>query len=123
LRERGAGGGAHFHDAMDNPHNGKSYYPPTQLMQLTTYVYDGHVMTQMTAKAGIKKHGKAAKEALMLEFAQLEDLSVYESLEVKTLVTKEQQKGALRAIKKGMENSMDAPLHCGWECAKVTIRY
>jgi hypothetical protein len=55
---------------MDNPHDGKSYYPPTQLMQLTTYVYDGHViMTQMTAKAGIKKHGKAAEEALMLEFA------------------------------------------------------
>ena len=96
LRERGMGHSTRFRDAMDNPHDGKSYYPPTQLMQLKRYVY-GHVMTQMTAKAGIKKHGKAAEEALMMEFAQLEDLHAYESLDVATL-TKEQRTGALRAI-------------------------
>ena len=46
-------------------------------------------MTQMTAKAGIKKHRRAAEEALMRKLAQLEDLRAYESVDVKTL-TKEQ---------------------------------
>jgi hypothetical protein len=31
-----------------------------------------HYEPKMTAKAGIKKHGKAAEAALMAEFAQLE---------------------------------------------------
>jgi hypothetical protein len=57
----------------------------------------GYVMNQMTAKAGIKKHGKAAKAAFMNEFAQMEELSVYKSVDPKTL-TSEQQRGALRAI-------------------------
>ena len=55
-------------------------------------------MTQMvTAQAGIKEHGKAAEAALMKEFAQMEELSVYESVDPKTL-TSEQRRGALRAI-------------------------
>jgi hypothetical protein len=54
-------------------------------------------MTQMTAKAGIKQFGRAAEEALMKEFAQLEDLSVYQSVNPHSL-SQEQRKGALRAI-------------------------
>ena len=57
----------------------------------------GYIMTQMTAKAGIKKHGKAAEAALMKEFAQLEALDAYKSLDASTL-TKKQRKEALRAI-------------------------
>jgi len=92
-----------FKEAMDNPHNSQSYYPPKQFLQKggsleekKKFVF-GHVMTQMTAKAGIKKHGKAAEEALMMEFAQLEDLTVYESINPRSL-TKDQRMGALRAI-------------------------
>jgi hypothetical protein len=55
------------------------------------------MMTQMTAKAGIKKHGRAAEEALLAEFAQLEELNVFEAVDP-SLLTKEQRMGALRAI-------------------------
>jgi Reverse transcriptase (RNA-dependent DNA polymerase) len=90
-----------FHDAMDNPHSSKLYYPPhTQLSQWGTttnkHIF-GYVMTQMTAKAGIKKHGEAAVAALMKEFAQLEDLGVYEAVDA-TLLTQQERKAALRAI-------------------------
>ena len=51
----------------------------------------------MTAKAGIKKHGQAAVAALMSEFAQLEDRTVYEIVDAAKL-TKRQRKMALRAI-------------------------
>jgi hypothetical protein len=105
-----------FQAAIDAPHDGKSYFPPRQLIQrgLTlaqngaerfslTAPSDfnksifGYIMHQMTAQAGIKKHGKAAEEALMNEYAQLERLDVYESVDPITL-THEQRKGALRAI-------------------------
>ena len=86
---------------MDEPHDTQTYYTPTQLV----YVADGdlrlliykYTLTQMTAKAGIRKHGKAAEAALMTEFAQLEDLSVYEPVAPASL-TKQQRKAALRAI-------------------------
>jgi hypothetical protein len=45
----------------------------------------------------IKKHGKAAKEALMNEFAQLEDLDVYKVVNASTL-TKAEKKAAHRVI-------------------------
>jgi hypothetical protein len=107
-----------FQQAIDAPHDGKSYFSPRQLMQqgytLTQHTTSGrglrlnpptdfhtsifgYVMNQMTAQAGIKKHGKAAEAALMKEFAQMEELSVYESVDPKTL-TSEQKRGALRAI-------------------------
>ena len=35
------------------------------------YIF-GHIMTQMTATAGIKKHGQAAVDALLQEFCQLD---------------------------------------------------
>ena len=57
----------------------------------------GYIMHQMTAKAGIKKYGKAAKAALINEFAQLEALDVYKLLDPAT-PTKLQQAGALQAI-------------------------
>jgi hypothetical protein len=56
-----------------------------------------HAMTQMSAKAGIKKHGKAAENALVTEFSQLEALSVYQPVHAH-LLTMGQRKGALRAI-------------------------
>ncbi len=55
------------------------------------------LFTQMSAKAAIKKHGKAAEAALMREFAQMEDLDAYEPVHARTL-TKEQRKGAIRAL-------------------------
>ena len=48
----------------------------------------GFVMNQMTAKAAIKKHGRAAEEALMKEFAQLENLEVYEAVDPTELTKK-----------------------------------
>ncbi len=105
---------------MDDPHSSKSYYPPHQFVQTDTpiegmnkealenFVF-GFMMMQMTTeatttgsaqmseKAGIKKFGRRAEEALMTEFAQLEDLTVFEGLDPSTLMS-EQQRTALRAI-------------------------
>ena len=57
----------------------------------------GITMTQMSAKAGLKKYGRKAEEALMAEFSQLEDLEVYEPLDP-TQLDRAQKKSALRAI-------------------------
>jgi hypothetical protein len=57
----------------------------------------GIVMMQMTAKAGIKKHGQVAVKALFDKFSQLHDLTVFRAQDAKGL-TKAQQKAALRAI-------------------------
>ncbi|KAI2502776.1 Reverse transcriptase (RNA-dependent DNA polymerase) [Fragilaria crotonensis] len=82
-----------FRTAMDEPFNNKSYFPPTQLLyaggDIFCYIMDmcatdpefAYTMTQMSANAGIKKHGRKAMEALMAEFAQLEDLTAYEPLD------------------------------------------
>jgi hypothetical protein len=109
-----------FADAMDEPHSSKSYYPPYQFVHnkvsmegmsddgLEKFIF-GFIMTQiptsagpkkhvqMSAKAGIKKHGRKAEEALMTEFAQLEELSVFEGIDPATLTNK-QRRMALRTI-------------------------
>ena len=89
-----------FQAAMDAPFDCKSYHPPRQLLQTSLHrdrIFFGHVMTQMSAKAGIRKHGEAVESALMSEFAQLENLSVYHSVDPAGL-TKQQKRAALRAI-------------------------
>ena len=108
-----------FAGAIDTPHDSKSYYPPMQFLQEARRLDEqrkrifehlmtrmpakngklmfGHVMTQMTAKAGIRKHGMAAEAAMMKEFGQLEDLSVYVSVDASTL-TRAQKRRALRAL-------------------------
>jgi hypothetical protein len=48
----------------------------------------GFIMTQMSAKAGIKKHGQVALDALFQEFLQLYDLDVFNAL-VANDITKE----------------------------------
>ena len=107
LRQR-TGQAKSFKDAIDEPHNSKSYYPASQLTQLSSIRVNpkkvkkaaftfAHVLTQMSARAALRKHGQAAKDALMEEFAQLEDLSVYEPVYAHTL-TRAQRKAALRAI-------------------------
>jgi hypothetical protein len=112
-----------FGHAMDNPASNQSYetqflqhcetnapdsYQPTlreavEDMQSTgsndkvqKYV-TGFVMMQMTAKAGIKKHGQVAVDALFDEFLQLHDLGVFQALDP-TKLPRAQKKGALRAI-------------------------
>ena len=127
LRPRNAERAHGFRQAIDAPHDGKSYFPPRQLLQtglkrtkpllpkkikgnakldkelraaapedLEKVVF-GFIMNQMTAKAAIKKHGRAAEEALMKEFAQLEKLDVYEAVDP-TKLTKAEKLAALRAL-------------------------
>ena len=106
---------------MDAPHDGKSYFPPTQLLHkgntfvklikrltdaantrtqaekhgkiaenaLMKHAFLGFIMNQMSAKKGKKKQGKAAEAALMKEFAQLEELNAYESINPATLTRKQ----------------------------------
>jgi len=99
-------------EAMDNPHSTKAYETPTVLLQSVlkhaTGDYGGNekdekrlvfekILTQMTAKAGIKMYGEKAEQALMQEFAQLEELGVFLAKNEKEL-TREQKGDALRAI-------------------------
>jgi hypothetical protein len=93
---------------MDNPASSQSY--DLQLLQtamedykedgsttnLSRYI-TGFIMTQMTASAGIKKHGDVAVEALMIEFQQLHDFTVFKGVDTTTL-TQTQKRAALRAI-------------------------
>ncbi len=57
----------------------------------------GIVMMQMSAKAGIRKHGQVAIDALFKEFSQLHDLGVFEPQDAKKLTSAEKRE-ALRAI-------------------------
>ena len=57
----------------------------------------GFVFTQMSARAGIKKHGQAARDALTAKFAQLDYKGAYEPIRADDL-TKTQQSNALRII-------------------------
>ncbi len=57
----------------------------------------GICMNQMTARAGIKKHGEVAVQAIFAEFAQIEDKNVIAPLDASKL-TPQQRKDALRAI-------------------------
>ena len=51
----------------------------------------------MTVRAGIKKHGQAARDALTAEFAQLDYKGAYEPVHA-TDLTEPQRRGALRII-------------------------
>ena len=82
-------------------HTTGSPIPPTQLTQAgivdTIKLIYGKVMTQMTAKKGIKEFGQEAVAALMQAFAQMENLDVYEAVDAR-LLTRQQRRAALRAI-------------------------
>jgi hypothetical protein len=93
---------------MDNSDNTKSYDAQFQMLQhaaeivhhdpdeMYKYIF-GHVMTQMTATAGIKKHGQKAIDALFSEFCQLDDKSVFRPTRASDLTT-QQKRSALRAV-------------------------
>ena len=93
---------------MDNPHSNKSY--DVQILQDSVSHMQGNgdtqlvfkhlvgiIMTQMSAKAGIKKHGKEAVTALFNIFLQLDDKTVFEGVMVATL-SRIKKRRALRAI-------------------------
>ena len=102
---------------MDNPNSTKAYETPTILLQSVlnhgTGSYAGenecedskdikklifeNILMQMMAKAGIRLYGEKAEQALMQEFAQLEDLGVFLAKNEKEL-TREQKGEALQAI-------------------------
>ena len=63
----------------------------------TTQKVFGFVFTQMTTRAGIKKHGQAARDALTAEFAQLDYKGAYEPVHT-TDLTESQRRGALRIL-------------------------
>ena len=93
---------------MDEPKNSMSYESGVQMPQQAadsmhetpnnTYKYIcGHIMTQMTATAGIKKHGQAAVDALQQEFCQLDSKDVFDPVDALTL-TAGQKREAFRAV-------------------------
>jgi len=93
---------------MDDPENSKSYESSVQMLQQAAdgmhetpndiYKYIcGHIMTQMTATAGIKKHGQAAVDALLQKFCQLDNKDIFDPINASTLTT-DQKREALRAV-------------------------
>ncbi|MGL4398915.1 MAG: hypothetical protein ACRCXD_03525, partial [Luteolibacter sp.] len=68
LRERTAPA-PRFHNAMAQPHDRQSYFPPPTDAELgRNKTARGFTLNQMTARAGIKKHGTLAETALIEEF-------------------------------------------------------
>ena len=105
-----------FNDEIINPVSSKSYssqhlqffQQDINDMHSDSEHFDKHVQTlygriveyvfnQMTAKAGIRKHGEKAVMALFEEFAQLHDKSVFRAIKASGLIS-EQKRDALRAI-------------------------
>jgi hypothetical protein len=93
---------------MANPASTKSYDDPVQLLQKAIECIDekpqamyehivSMLLTQMTAAVGIRKHGEVAVNALLKEFCQLDDKSVFEPLDASAL-SREQKAAALRSI-------------------------
>lgn len=107
-RNRGRDYSHRFAHDIDNPTNSKSY-SSTQFTQIVDNTHDTdsvhqlhrhifeYTMTQMSAKAGIKKHGRAAEEALMRELVQLKDKDVFIPKKASDL-SQEQKSEALREI-------------------------
>ena len=106
---RGRSYGHQLDHQMDDPVSSKSYESGVQVLQqaadkmdeslddIYKYIF-GHIMTQMTAIAGIKKHGQSAVDALRQEFCQLLDSkNVFEPLDASTL-TASQKRESLRAV-------------------------
>ena len=96
LRARGARPDR-FADAMDAPTTATQLLQQGRHTDATFRHIFGYIMTQMSMEQGIEKHGKAAKAAMMLEFGQLEDLSVYVPLRA-NLLTEKQKRDALLAL-------------------------
>jgi hypothetical protein len=86
---------------MDEPASGQSYdVRDMNVTGSTIKVFEyvtGFIMTQMTAKAGIKKHGQVAADALFQEFLQLHDKTVFAGKH-RSELTKALRQGALRVI-------------------------
>ena len=97
LRSRNTRDYSHrFDHIMDNPASKQSY--DVQLLQnAVSDLHEGGpsqpvlkhltaiIMTQMTEKAGIKKHGKAAVTALFNDFFQLDDKTVFKGVDASKL--------------------------------------
>ena len=103
-----------FKQQFDNPASTKSYSSrqlfqnavkaisddPQKLHDSLCDTYEhlvGVCFNQMSAKAGIKKHGDKAVMALFREFAQLHDKKVMKAVKASDL-TRDQRKAALHAI-------------------------
>jgi hypothetical protein len=77
-------------EAVDNRSNSSSH--PAIVKSIV-----GIILYQMSAKVGIKKHGKVAIDALFNEFLQLHNLNVFDPRSASSL-TRAQKRGALQAI-------------------------
>ena len=55
-------------------------------------------MTQMTAHAGVKKHGEKALEALLKEYTQLHDKNVFDPLDASLLSHDEKKERYMPSI-------------------------
>jgi len=105
---RGRSYGHRLDCQMDDPVSSKSYESGVQMLQqaadkmdesldnIYKYIF-GYIMTQMTATAGIKKHGQAAVDALLQKFCQLDSKNVFEPLDASTL-TSSQKRESLRDV-------------------------
>jgi hypothetical protein len=123
-RDRGRSYGHQLDHQMDNPVSSKSYESGVQMLQqaadkmdesldnIYKYIF-GHTMTQMTATAGIKKHGQAAVDALLQEFRQLDSKNVFEPLDASTLTAKKRREAlcAVNLIKEKRSGKLKGRTH------------
>ena len=85
-----------FHPQVYDVTNMHASHAPQETVNVDQRMF-GFVFTQMSAWAGIKKHGQAAHDAITAEFAQLDYKGAYELIHA-TDLTETQQTSALRII-------------------------
>ncbi|KAI2505105.1 Reverse transcriptase (RNA-dependent DNA polymerase) [Fragilaria crotonensis] len=97
-----------FKDAMDMPHDGKSYYPPMQLLQqalrqesqTTSEINKNHYPPTQILQHALRH---ASRTALETKKRFLENLDVYEPLDPTKLTRKKQKRAAIRALNRFKE--------------------
>ena len=81
---------------MDAPRSEEGLPDGTEMQAVRRAIFV-LIFTQMSAKAGIKKHGQAAADALRKDFEQFRSMHVLEPLDAFRII-KEQRAGPLRAL-------------------------
>ena len=78
---------------MHFPHlqQGLNHFKYIGCTKLVEQLLAGIVFAQMLAKSGLKKHGVLAKQALLKEFAQLNDMNIMEPLDLGGLSVKQKR--------------------------------
>ena len=96
---------------------GLNWFKTTGCTKLIEWSRTGMILTQMLAKAELKKHGALAKQTLLKEFAQLNDRGYGTSGPLQAIFGKKcTALGMVNLIKEKRDHTEEHPHFKGWSC-------